>query len=131
MKVVLFLALLLLFKAVLPADMLLRLLPSSTAHGFAKDLLQWILPAIVVVAFMSKSRLAERYTPGFARPCLIAALVLHFGFMALLYASRFVEGGGASFVVAQLSIWVLIPVRVLLLTGLMKVFTSLQPADPA
>ena len=138
MQVVVFLALMHLFKILL-LDSLVRILGlnhfiSGSPKVFGASLfgliVQWIIPGLITLIFISASNLNKRYTPSFAGPCLAVAMILTYAGLGLYIASTFVEGGGASFVVRGLLGYVQPVIRLLLVVGLIKMFLSLGPPIP-
>lgn len=139
MPVVILLALVLMLKVILPLDSVLRSLgllawARHGAHGWSllmspAFLLQWVYPFLVVGIFMVQSRLASRYRPSFAGPCLVTAVVLGWTAQVVYFAATLVPGGGMAFVVGSIIGVVFIPVRVLLVVGLVKMFLSLQASE--
>lgn len=138
MKIVVFLALLHLFKT-LVMDSLVRILGiphliSSSPKVFGISLfgliVQWIIPALITMIFISASNLNRRYTPSFAGPCLAVAMTLSYAGMSLYFASTFIKGGGAAFVVGALLGLIQPLIRLLLVVGVVKMFLSLAPPIP-
>lgn len=135
MKIVVFLALIHLFK-MLVWNSLVRIVGlhhfiSGSPKVFGVSvfglIVQWIIPGLITLIFISASNLNKRYTPSFAGPCLAVAMFLTYSGVGLYIASTLVEGGGLTFVVRQLLSLIQPLIRLLLLVGLIKMFLSLAP----
>jgi len=89
--------------------------------------LRWIIPAIVVGAFVWRARLRERLPRNLGTTLLFTGTLLYLAQFALKGAAAFVPGGGALFVAGGLLAYVMFPIKVLLFAGAVYVLMSLKP----
>ncbi len=93
---------------------------------FLKLLLSLIIPVIVSVFFIIKSKLLDKLAKNWGLTLLTTVVLIYLARYGLLYASTFIRGGGPTYVLAVLFSYLNVPLKLMLIIALLKTFLSLS-----
>lgn len=96
---------------------------------FLKWLLSFVIPVLVSLIFIIKSKILDRLNKNWGLTLLIIVIIIYLARYGLLYASTFIEGGGATFVLVILLSYLNFPLKIMLVLALLKIFFSLSEEE--
>ncbi|MBO1896900.1 hypothetical protein HNW13_014145 [Shewanella sp. BF02_Schw] len=91
-------------------------------------LFNWLVPMAICTIFFIKSNLNTRIIKSWGVTFLYISITLLALRLLTLYLSTFIEGGGPTFVARYYFGFIAIPLKLLIIAGIVKVLISLEPA---
>ena len=91
----------------------------------------WVIPALVVAAFLWFTKLPSRVRSETGVKLLTVAVVVVVGQWAIRFFASLVPGGGGLYAVNGLLTYVALPLKILLLVGAVQVLTGLKAQSVA
>ena len=99
-------------------------------YNISSFIISLLIASLIIWVFLRKTQLFSRLpekVPG--KMWFISGIILVVIFIAILLFASTIQGGGPAFAVMQLAPYFLLPSKVLLIVGAVKVFLSASPVN--
>lgn len=102
---------------------------SKTEVDILKFTLKWLVPGVIVILFMWRTKIHNRVTNNWGIIILNITIIIFLVRFPIFYLASLVPGGGALFVSKIYLSYLNILINIGLLIGTLKIFLTLQPLD--
>jgi hypothetical protein len=89
--------------------------------------LRWVIPAIVVAAFLWFARIPSRIAAGWGTTLIAVGTVLFVLQLTLGFLASLIPGGAPGFIVRDLLSYAYFPIKVILFVGTVRMLMTLKP----